>query len=155
MSLTFFTPPGPTNGRWLAPLTWKVLFVRFLEILLRKVLLDLSIIKLFLCKVQWPLTVPRGKLLYLGQTRLSIAVHYKITSKINCPHCQNSNANSMFYFLYICAFYCRSGSRTKLLPYTIFYVEVLREGFPKKLLFFWILSKWGGEGPAQIFCHLR
>ena len=24
----------------------------------------------------------------------------------------------------------------------------------KKLLVFWILSKWGGGGPAQIFCHL-
>ena len=24
----------------------------------------------------------------------------------------------------------------------------------KKLLFFWILSKWGGEGPVQMFFHL-
>ena len=24
----------------------------------------------------------------------------------------------------------------------------------ERLLFFWIFSKWGGEGPAQIFCHL-
>ena len=27
-------------------------------------------------------------------------------------------------------------------------------GLEKMLLVFWILSKWGGEGPAQIVCHL-
>ena len=30
---------------------------------------------------------------------------------------------------------------------------VLGRFHEKKLLFFWILSKWGGEGLAQIFCH--